>query len=231
MDIDWTRLTEFKAIFDSVEFISFVIFVIAILAFAWAVLTGRRKKGESLSNLATFAIGQLLEKLGVGLIFVVALFLFEPFALASLPMTWWSWLGALLLVDFCYYWLHRWNHEIRFLWAFHNVHHSSPEFNLTTNIRLSWFSGLVDWVFFVPPVLLGFDVVQVIASIVIVNLYQAWIHTESIGKLGWLDRVFNTPSTHRVHHGRNREYIDKNYGGILILWDRLFGTYEPRWRR
>ena len=100
------------------------------------------------------------------------------------------------------------------------------EFNLSTSMRLSWVESSYSWIFFVPMVVFGFDVVQILVSFLAVLIYQTWIHTERIGTLGWLDKVFNTPSIHRVHHGTNAKYIDKNYGGFLILWDRLFGTYQ-----
>ena len=133
----------------------------------------------------------------------------------------------MLHADFTYYWMHRWEHEIRILWAHHSVHHSSPEFNLTTALRLAWIEGLIEWIFFVPMIVIGFDVAQTIIALAIGLAYQTWIHTEKIGRLGWLDKVLNTPSVHRVHHGANPSYLDKNYGGILIVWDRMFGTYQP----
>lgn len=133
---------------------------------------------------------------------------------------------ALLAADLTYYWMHRFEHEVRILWAYHSVHHSSPEFNLTTALRLAWIEGLVGWVFFVPTILIGFSAIQTIIAITVVVLYQTWIHTEKIGKLGWIDTVFNTPSVHRVHRASNKQNHDKNYGGILMVWDRLFGTYK-----
>ena len=108
----------------------------------------------------------------------------------------------------------------------YSVHHSSPEFNLTTAFRLAWIEGAIVWIFFVPMVMVGFDPIQTLIAVLVVVTYQTWIHTRKIGKLGVLDRILNTASTHRVHHGMNARYLDKNFGGIFIMWDRLFGTYE-----
>nr|WP_305119183.1 sterol desaturase family protein [Tahibacter harae] len=135
------------------------------------------------------------------------------------------WLGALLLYDFLYYWHHRLGHEVGVLWAAHVVHHQSEAFNLSTALRQTSSNFLFGWIFYLPLAVLGVPPLVWIGVALIDLLYQYWIHTEQIGKLGWFDRVFASPSNHRVHHGVNDRYLDKNYGGILILWDRLFGTY------
>lgn len=135
------------------------------------------------------------------------------------------WLAGLLLYDFLYYWNHRLGHEVGVLWAAHVVHHQSEEFNLSTALRQTSSGFLFGWVFYLPMALLGFPPLVFVAVGLIDLLYQYWIHTEQIGRLGWFDRVFASPSNHRVHHGVNDRYLDKNYGGILILWDRLFGTF------
>lgn len=206
-----------------------LIFLLAIVSeTVWDFATGTRKKGwETLANFAIAIGNALLERTAYGLVFVVGLFIAADFAPFSIPVTWWSTLLAILAADFMYYWMHRWEHEVRILWSYHSVHHSSPEFNLTTALRLAWFEGLIEWIFFVPIVLIGFDPAQTVIALAVVVTYQTWIHTEKVGKLGWLDRIFNTPSVHRVHHGSNDDYLDKNYGGILIIWDRMFGTYQP----
>jgi len=136
------------------------------------------------------------------------------------------WLAALLAWDFCYYWQHRYAHEISILWAAHAVHHQSEDYNLSTALRQTSTGFLFSWIFYLPLFLIGLPV-QVVATVYAVDLiYQFWVHTQHIRKLGWIDRVFVTPSNHRVHHAQNEIYIDRNYGGILILWDRLFGTYQ-----
>ena len=133
---------------------------------------------------------------------------------------------ALLFYDFCYYWLHRSGHRVAVLWAAHSVHHQSQQYNLSTALRQTSSGALLGWLFYLPMAVAG--VPPLIFGIValIDLLYQFWVHTEQIGKLGWFDRVFCSPSNHRVHHGVNEPYLDKNYGGMLVLWDRLFGTFR-----
>ena len=139
--------------------------------------------------------------------------------------------SAMVLWDFLYYWDHRWMHEVRLLWAHHVSHHSSERYNFSTALRQPWSPFLTFWVF-APMPLLGFEPARVRRVGQLNLLYQFWIHTEAIDRLARpIELVFNTPSHHRVHHGANRQYLDKNYGGILILWDRLFGTFEPELRR
>ncbi|WP_423907687.1 sterol desaturase family protein [Candidatus Spongiihabitans sp.] len=221
------QFAAFADTFEALELIGLIFLLAIVSETLWDIFTGQRKKlGETFANFAIALGNHFLERTLYGLVFILGLFLIAPFAPFSIPITWWSWILALIAADLTYYWMHRWEHEIRILWAYHSVHHSSSEFNLTTGLRLAWVEGLIEWVFFVPMILLGVDVVQTIIALVIVVAYQTWIHTEKIGKLGWADRIFNTPSVHRVHHGSNKKYIDRNYGGILIVWDRLFGTYQ-----
>lgn len=136
-----------------------------------------------------------------------------------------GWLLALLLYDFFYYWNHRFGHEVAVFWAAHVVHHQSQDYNLSTALRQPSTYALLGWVFYLPMALLGVPPLVFVVVGLIDLLYQYWIHTEQIGRLGWFDRVFASPSNHRVHHAVNDRYLDKNYGGILILWDRLFGTF------
>ena len=221
------QFAEFTGMLTILE-IAGLIFLLALVSeTVWDFASGTRKKGwETLANFVIGVVNVLLERTIYGLVFVVGLYLMQPFALFSIPSTWWTWILAVLAADFTYYWMHRWEHETRILWSFHSVHHSSPEFNFTTALRLAWLEGLIEWIFFLPMLLIGFSVVQTIIALSIVVAYQSWIHTEKVGRLGWLDGIFNTPSVHRVHHGSNDAYLDKNYGGLLILWDRLFGTYQ-----
>ena len=133
---------------------------------------------------------------------------------------------AFLLQDFLYYWFHRASHHIHWLWAAHVVHHSSTKMNFTTAFRQSIMYPVAGmWVFWLPMILIGFDPLTIF-SVVALNLaYQFFVHTQIVGKLGWLERVFNTPSHHRVHHAINKSYLDKNFAGVLIIWDKLFGTF------
>ena len=140
----------------------------------------------------------------------------------SLP----GWFLALLLYDFCYYWLHRMGHEVAVLWAAHVVHHQSQDYNLSTALRQTSSGALFGWVFYLPMAVLGVPPI-VFGTVALIDLlYQFWVHTEQVGRLGWFDRWFCSPSNHRVHHAVNDEYLDKNYGGILVLWDRLFGSFK-----
>jgi sterol desaturase/sphingolipid hydroxylase (fatty acid hydroxylase superfamily) len=144
---------------------------------------------------------------------------------------WVAWVVALVGIDAVYYWDHRAGHEVRLLWAAHVVHHSSQRYNLSTALRQTW-TGEYNVLFFLPVALLGVPVELVLAAWSLNLLYQFWIHTEAIDKLPrWFEWVFNTPSHHRVHHGSQAQYLDRNYGGVLIVWDRLFGTFEPEGER
>lgn len=138
---------------------------------------------------------------------------------------------AMIIWDFLYYWNHRWMHEVRLFWGNHVAHHSGRRYNLSTALRQPWSPFLMSWIYFPMP-LLGIPMKATARAAQLNLLYQYWIHTEAIDRLPEpFEKVFNTPSHHRVHHGANRQYLDKNYGGILILWDRLFGTFEPEIRR
>ena len=136
------------------------------------------------------------------------------------------WTLAMLAFDFCYYWSHRMGHEISVMWAAHAVHHQSEDYNLSTALRQTSTGFLFTWIFYLPLFVFGMPF-EVFVTVNALNLiYQFWVHTQHVGKLGWLDRVFVTPSNHRVHHAQNEVYIDRNYGGILVLWDRIFGTFQ-----
>jgi len=138
-----------------------------------------------------------------------------------------SFIACFILADFSYYWFHRLSHKWRPLWAFHLIHHSSRYMNLSTAYRLNWFSVLVSPLFFLPLAFIGFPADFIALSYAINLLYQFLMHTEGIGKLGKLEGIVDTPSAHRVHHGSNRLYIDKNFGGVFMIWDRIFKTYQP----
>jgi len=162
-------------------------------------------------------------------------FVLENFALIDMPLAWFDgshrgialWITAALAWDFCYYWAHRFGHEISVLWAAHAVHHQSEDYNLSTALRQTSTGFLFGWIFYLPLFLIGFPL-EILITVNAVNLiYQFWVHTQVVEHMGVLDRILVTPSNHRVHHAQNPRYIDKNYGGIFILWDRLFGTFEP----
>ena len=227
MDAIDSRFAQYSVTLEILGYIGAFFLALTIIETIWDLAKGKRTSWkETAANFAIALGNTLLERTAFGLIFVVGLLITEPFAFISLHHNWVTWLLALIAADFTYYWMHRFEHEIRLFWAYHSVHHSSPEYNLTTAMRLAWIEGLFEWLFFIPMILIGFDVAQTIISLIIVVIYQTWIHTEKIGKLGILDKIFNTPSVHRVHHGSNDQYLDKNYGGILIIWDRMFGTFQ-----
>lgn len=134
--------------------------------------------------------------------------------------------AAFLLQDFLYYWFHRASHNIHWFWAAHVAHHSSTHMNFSTAFRQSLMYPVAGmWLFWTPMILIGFDPIVVFAVVALNLAFQFFVHTKIVGKLGWLEKVFNTPSNHRVHHSINEQYIDKNYAGVLVIWDRMFGTY------
>ena len=149
----------------------------------------------------------------------------------TFTLNWASLIAAVLIADFLYYWEHRLAHEVRCLWIHHAVHHSSRYMNITTGVRFGPFEGVWSMLVMFPMLLAGFPAELIIFGNLVVLAYQTWLHTELIGKLGPLEQVLNTPSHHRVHHGCDDEYLDKNYGGILIIWDRLFGTFQEERQR
>ena len=209
--------------------INHVIYVLFPLSVINAYILWKRNKSdlkESLVNLASNVIGRQVRNFITGGILLGVLFFTAKFSFFKLEMTALNIALTFLLADFIYYWKHRFSHEWRFLWSYHSVHHSSKEFNLTTALRLPWVGNFPDALFYVPAVLMGFDPLTLVVGKGLVLIFQYPIHTDSVGYLPYLDGLFNTPSNHRVHHGSNPVYLDKNHGGVLIIWDRLFGTYQ-----
>ncbi len=138
----------------------------------------------------------------------------------------WTWIAIFVLYDFCYYWAHRMGHTLNVFWAGHAIHHQSEDYNLTTALRQTS-SSIWTWIFSAPLLMLGAPIEVFVTCGALNLIYQFWVHTQHIDKLGWMESVMVTPSNHRVHHGQNPEYIDKNHGGVFILWDRMFGTFQP----
>ncbi|MBB6240985.1 sterol desaturase family protein [Rhodanobacter sp. MP1X3] len=203
-------------------------FVLIAIEFAVARWRGHKayRSNDAINSLGLGVISQIVgvlsKLLSVG-IYAWCVQHLGVFHLAANSV--WVWLSALLLYDFLYYWLHRMGHEVNVLWAAHVVHHQSEDYNLTTALRQTGSGVLLGWLFYLPMALLGYPVEVFVVVALIDLLYQFWVHTGEIDKLGWFDRVFCSPSNHRAHHAVNDRYLDKNYGGILILWDRLFGTF------
>ncbi len=151
----------------------------------------------------------------------------SQYALFDLPdNTWWVWVLGFVMYDLCYYWNHRMGHEINILWAAHSVHHQSEDYNLSTSLRQTSMTFIFSWIFYTPMALLGVSPYIFVVAGALDLIYQFWIHTRFIPKLGWLEKILVTPSSHRAHHGSNKVYTDRNYGGTFIIWDRLFGTYQ-----
>ena len=203
---------------------------LALIALEFGVGLARGRNTYRLNDaLNSIGLGVMSQVTGVfGKLLRVGLYTlaFEHVALTRLPAdALWVWIFALLFYDFCYYWQHRAGHRVAVLWAAHAVHHQSEDYNLSTALRQTSSGFLLDWIFYlqmavagVPPLVFG--------TVALIDLlYQYWVHTQQIGKLGWFDRWFCSPSNHRVHHAVNDKYLDRNYGGILVVWDRLFGTF------
>ncbi|MEO1514088.1 MAG: sterol desaturase family protein [Bacteroidota bacterium] len=215
---------------DSMNLYFLGIITIALIAeIIWSKVKKKRvfQVRESLGNFGILIGNNLIKPLTLAwqyLIFSWA----EPFQFFDIPTNALTIVLTFLAAEFAYYWYHRLSHEIPVLWTLHHTHHSGLWMNLTTAVRLNWLGKFISPLFFVPLVLLGFSAEILTISFAVSLFYQFFLHTEAIGKLGFLEGLFfNTPSAHRVHHGSNKQYIDKNYGGMLILFDRLFNTYEP----
>jgi len=180
---------------------------------------------DAIANLSCGITSQLsglfLRVLGVGVYELLS-----GFALFQLERNWIYWIALYLLVDLAYYWAHRMSHEINLFWGGHVVHHQSEDYNLSVALRQSSFQVVWTFAFNLPLAFIGFETKDFILISALNTLYQFWIHTETINKMGWFEYIFNTPSHHRVHHGRNPKYIDKNHAGSLIIWDRMFGTFQ-----
>ncbi len=208
-----------------------------MLLFVWLEFQYSKRK-----NLALYSTQDLKASIGVGigyLAFTAAIGILTIYAVwrvyysltpsaLLMPVTWWSFILCVIAYDFARYWGHRIAHEQRFWWASHITHHSSEKYNLTVSFRLCWVDQ-IKLIFFIPMLMLGFDPIQFFIVHQIGILYQFWQHTELIKPMpAWFEYLFVTPRNHRVHHGKNEVYIDKNYGSMFILWDRIFGTYvEP----
>lgn len=171
--------------------------------------------------------GVFLKVLSIG----IYTFFFEKFGLFQIPNNVWTFFILFFLYDLCYYWAHRLSHEINLFWGGHVVHHSSEEYNLSVALRQSSTQTIWTFMFYLPLAVIGFDPVMLVLVSGINLLYQFWIHTEAIDRMGFLEKFMNTPSHHRVHHGRNPKYIDKNHGGTFIIFDKWFGTFQEEEER
>ena len=206
--------------------------VLILLAFLAELIWSKVKQNnaynfkETMGNLGIVIGNNLLKPVSLGWKFLV-FGAVESYQIFTIPTSGYTILLTFFVAEFAYYWYHRLCHEIPILWTLHHTHHSSLWYNLTTAVRLNWLGSFVSPVFFIPFVIIGFSSKILLGSLALGLLYQFFLHTEAVGRLGFFEGwLLNTPSAHRVHHGSNEKYIDKNYGGMLIIYDRLFGTYQ-----
>jgi len=205
-------------------------FVLLILIEMIVVRITKKGRYEARDSAASLSMGFGNRVFGIafGGFAVLAYFAVYEFRLFTFGWTWAVMVACFFAEDLAYYWFHRIAHERRFFWASHIVHHSSQHYNLSTALRQTWTGTLgLNFIFWLPLVWIGFPPLMVLMFSSISLVYQFWIHTELIGRMGPFEWVMNTPSHHRVHHATNAKYLDANYAGVLIIWDRLFGTFVP----
>lgn len=206
-------------------------FILAMLLELYVTTKENIKTYEAKDAFSSIAMGLgnvFLGFLSKAIVFGALYFVYEEFRIFTIPVAWWSFILLFFADDFSYYWFHRISHENRLFWASHVIHHSSQRYNLSTALRQTWSGGFYSFVFWLWLPLLGFHPAMILLQMSVSLLYQFWIHTEAIDKMPkWFEAVFNTPSHHRVHHGSNPIYLDRNHAGILIIWDKLFGTFQP----
>lgn len=208
-----------------------VFFLLIGLEYAWGRWRGRNtyRLNDAVNSISLGMLSELSKVLTSVLRIGIYAAVFSWVSVWHNEAFWMSplgWLLALVFYDFCYYWLHRAGHEVAVFWAAHVVHHQSQDYNLSTALRQTSSGALLGWVFYLPMAVAGVPPLVFGVVALVDLLYQFWVHTEHVGKLGWFDRWFCSPSNHRVHHAVNDKYLDRNYGGILIVWDRLFGSFR-----
>ena len=206
-----------------------IIIVAIILEAAWSIYKKKASYNtkDALGNLIILIGNNVLKPLSLAWKLIVFNAII-PYQIFEIPTNVFTVILTFFAAEFAFYWYHRISHETPFLWSLHHTHHSSKWMNFTTAVRLNWLGGFFSPIFFVPFILIGFSPEIFVGSLAVGLFYQFFLHTEAVGRLGFFEGwLLNTPSAHRVHHGSNAKYIDKNYGGMLIIFDRLFGTYEP----
>lgn len=208
---------------------AFVFFVLVEMIYGWK--TGRAKfEGKDAFTSLIMGLGSTVSgALTAGIFFVLSYWIWDNFRLFDLGAGLWVFALAFVLDDFAYYWIHRFGHRMRWMWAAHVIHHSSQHYNLTTALRQTWTGQFTPgFLFKVPLFLMGIEPAIVFFVAGLNLIYQFWIHTEAIDRMPrWFEAVMNTPSHHRVHHANNPKYLDANYAGVFIIWDKMFGTYIP----
>ena len=205
-----------------------IFFVMILIEYTYGKLKGKNnyRLNDTITSINIGLLSRFPTILNLGVQGLVYAYVASYLSLNILPEnSIFTWVFAFVLYDFLYYWMHRLHHENKLLWGTHVVHHHGEEFNLSTAMRQTSTGFLWKWIFYLPMVILGVPPLIFVAVGGLNLIYQYWVHTEHIGKLGWYEKIFITPSNHRIHHAKNPEYIDANYGGVFILWDRFFGTY------
>lgn len=204
----------------------FVLIAVELLADRWRGVSNYRV-ADAINSLSTGVLSTTTGLLTKGVGLVTYAFALKHLAVIELSAdSIWVWVFAFVFYDLCYYWLHRMGHERNILWAAHSVHHQSEDYNLSTALRQTSTGFLLSWVFYLPLAVLGVPLLVFVSVAALNLLYQFWVHTKHIPKLGWLEWFFVTPSNHRAHHAQNALYMDRNYGGVFIVWDRLFGSFQ-----
>lgn len=198
--------------------------VLEILLYRF-ILRKRWSDREALPNLVSSAVGVVLDSLAAIVFGAAYVFVYKNYALLHVPITWWGFLLAYVGFEFCHYAQHRMQHRTGLFWAVHSVHHSSNEMNIPVSARFAWGIALTEPVYMLMPIF-GFSLLHFRALQVLANVYGIWNHTKIIPKLGFLEHVLMTPANHRVHHGRQLKYLDRNYGQSLLLFDKLFKTHQ-----
>lgn len=205
---------------------AFVLLIVAEMLYIRLFKRGGRYETKDAATSLAMGLGNRVMGLLVGGLAVAAYYAVYQFRLFDLGWTWPVLVACFFAEDLAYYWFHRISHERRWFWASHVIHHSSQHYNLTTALRQTWTGALgLTFIFWLPLVWIGFPPLMVLMFSAVSLVYQFWIHTEVIGRMGPLEYLLNTPSHHRVHHATNPRYLDANYAGVLIIWDRLFGTF------
>ncbi len=229
--LNWLDVEYWFYILNDLSLIYIILpfFVLELIRYAYLKRLTKDLILDSIANIITFGAFFIIEiVLGLLAITKVYFWLYNNFSLPHLELNLVTIITCVLLADLAYYWEHRMMHRIGIGWATHTVHHSSPHFNMSVAYRFGPLDAILPILFSLPIVLLGYDPILVLLSEIFVQVFQTLLHTEIIGKLVKpVEYIFNTPSHHRVHHGSNKQYWDKNYAGILIIWDRILGTFEP----
>jgi sterol desaturase/sphingolipid hydroxylase (fatty acid hydroxylase superfamily) len=206
----------------------FILFILAELYLSYRESLELYKGKDAWASIAMGLGSVFVNLFSKSIYFLLFNFIHQNFRLFNINSEHiWAWVLLFFLDDFSFYWHHRLSHQIEILWAAHSNHHSSEYYNFSTALRQSWTEFLYKYIFWVPIAFLGFPPMMIFTMISFSLIYQFFLHTETVRKLGFFELIFNTPSHHRVHHATNLQYLDKNHAGILIIWDKIFGTFEP----